>query len=191
MRLLATLCLLLAATTAIAQSAVRVRGTIAALDGDVLSVKSRDGRDLKLQLAPNVGVTTAKAASLEELKGKYVGVTAVERDGKMQALEVHAIPPQAKPGHFPWDLQPNSTMTNANLDGLAQSSGGNEITLNYQGGSKTVLVPPGTPIVTFLPGSRADLKAGETIWTNARQEADGRIVVERLNVSKDGVKPPH
>lgn len=191
MKRLAFLALVLASTVVLAQSPARVRGTITSLDGDVLSVKSRDGRDLKLHLASNVGVSTAKAITLEELKGKYVGVTAVERDGKMQALEVHAIPPQAKPGHFPWDLQPNSTMTNANLDGLAQASGGNQITLNYQGGSKTVLVPPGTPIVTFLPGSRADLKAGETIWTNARQEADGRIVVERLNVSKDGVKPPH
>ena len=53
-----------------------------------------------------------------------------------------------------------------------------------------MLVPPGTPIVTFLPGSRADLKPGETSWTNARQEG-GKIVVERISVSKDGVKPPH
>jgi hypothetical protein len=119
-----------------------------------------------------------------------VGVTAVQKDGKMTALDVHAIPPQAKPGHFPWDLAPNSTMTNANLDGVAQASGGNEITLNYQGGSQKVVVPPGTPIVAFDPGSRADLKVGETIWTNARTEGD-KIIVERLNVSKDGVKPPH
>ena len=190
MKRLALLFLLTVSCVAFAQAPARVRGTITALDGDVLSVKSRDGRDLKLHLASNVGVSTAKAVTLEELKGKYVGVTAVERGGRMQALEVHAIPPQAKPGHFPWDLQPDSTMTNANLDGLAQASGGNEITLNYQGGSKTVLVPPGTPIVTFLPGSRADLKPGETIWTNARQEG-GKIVVERISVSKDGVKPPH
>jgi hypothetical protein len=191
MKRLALFCLLLVTTAAFAQQApTRVRGTITGLDGDVLSVKSRDGQDLKLHLTKDVGVSTAKAATLDELKGKYVGVTAVERDGRMTALEVHAIPPQAKPGHFPWDLQPGSTMTNANLDGLAQASGGNQITLNYQGGSKTVIVPPGTPIVTFLPGSRADLKPGESIWTNARREGD-KIIVERLNVSKDGVKPPH
>ena len=82
-------------------------------------------------------------------------------------------------------------MTNANLDGVAQVSGGNEITLNYQGGSQKILVPPGTPIVAFDPGTRADLKPGEWIWTNARTEADGKIVSERLNVSKGGVKPPH
>ena len=191
MKRLALLFLLLATTAAFAQAPTRVRGTITALDGDVLSVKSREGKDLKLHLASNVGVTTAKKSSLEDLKGKYVGVTAVQKEGRMTALEVHAIPPQAKPGHFPWDLAPNSTMTNANLDGIAQASGGNEVTLNYQGGSQKVIVPPGTPIVAFDPGSRSDLKVGETIWTNARTETDGKIVVERLNVSKDGVKPPH
>ena len=191
MNRLALLALVVVSSLAIAQTPARVRGTITSIEGDVLSVKSREGKDLKVHLAQNVGVTTAKAASLEQLKGKYVGVTAVQKEGRMTALEVHAIPPQAKPGHFPWDLAPQSTMTNANLDGIAQASGGNEITLSYQGGSQKVLVPPGTPIVSFDPGSRADLKVGETIWSNARQEADGRIVAERLNVSKDGVKPPH
>jgi hypothetical protein len=172
------------------QPPTRVRGTITALDGNVLSVKSRAGEDLQLHLAPDVGVTTAKATTLDALKGKYVGCTAVSKDGRMVAVEVHAIPPQAKPGQFPWDLMPSSSMINANLEGLAQVSGGSEIVLNYPNGSQTVLVPPGTPIVAFDPGSRADLKPGETIWTNARQEGD-KIIVERLNVSKDGVRPPH
>jgi hypothetical protein len=191
MKRLALLVLVLFSSLAIAQAPTRVRGTITSLDGDVLSVKSREGKDLKIHLVSNVGVTTAKTTTLDELKGKYVGVTAIDKGGKITAVEVHAIPPQAKPGHFSWDLQPGSTMTNANLDGIAQVSGGNEITLNYQGGSQKILVPPGTPIVAFDPGSRADLKPGEWIWTNARQESDGKIVAERLNVSKDGVKPPH
>lgn len=191
MKRLALLVLVLFSSLAIAQAPTRVRGTITSLDGDVLSVKSREGKDLKIHLVSNVGVTTAKTTTLDELKGKYVGVTAIDKGGNMTAVEVHAIPPQAKPGHFPWDLQPGSTMTNANLDGMAQVSGGNEITLSYQGGSQKILVPPGTPIVAFDPGSRADLKPGEWIWTNARQESDGKIVAERLNVSKDGVKPPH
>ncbi|HET7210647.1 MAG TPA: hypothetical protein VFI85_02760 [Methyloceanibacter sp.] len=191
MKRLALLILVFFSSLAIAQAPTRVRGTITSLEGDVLSVKSREGKDLKIHLVSDVGVTTAKTTTLDELKGKYVGVTAIDKGGNMTAVEVHAIPPQAKPGHFPWDLQPGSTMTNANLDGIAQVSGGNEITLSYQGGSQKILVPPGTPIVAFDPGSRADLKPGEWIWTNARQESDGKIVAERLNVSKDGVKPPH
>lgn len=191
MKHLAFFILVFFSSLAIAQAPTRVRGTITALEGDVLSVKSREGKDLKIHLMPDVGVTTAKTTTLVELKGKYVGVTAIDKGGRMVALEVHALPPQAPPGHMPWDLQPGSTMTNANLEGIAQASGGNEITMKYKDGSKTILVPPGTPIVAFVPGSRADLKVGETIWTSARQEADGRIVTQRLNVSKDGVKPPH
>lgn len=191
MRRLALFVLLVAATAALAQAPARVRGTITALEGDVLSVKSRDGKDLKIHLTPDVGVSTAKTTTLDELKGKYVGVTAVNKNGRLVALEVHAIPPQAPSGHMPWDLEPGSTMTNANLEGIAQASGGNEITLKYKDGAQKILVPPGTPIVAFVPGSRADLRPGEYIWTSARREADGKLVSQRLSVSKDGVKPPH
>jgi hypothetical protein len=191
MKRLALLLLLVATTAALAQAPTRVRGTITAIVGDVLSVKSRDGKDLKVHLTPDAGVATAKAATLAEMKGKYVGVTAVNKGGRLVALEVHALPPQAPPGHMPWDLQPGSTMTNANLEGIAQVSGGNEVTMKYKDGAQKILVPPGTPVVAFVPGSRADLKVGEYIWTAARQEADGKIVAQRISVSKDGVKPPH
>jgi hypothetical protein len=189
MKRLTLLCLLLATTAAFAQAPTRVRGTITALDGDVLLVKSREGKDLKLHLASDVGVSTAKTVKLDELKDKYVGVTAINKGGRLVAVEVHALPPQAKPGHMPWDLVPDSTMTNANLEGIAQASGGNEITMNYQGGSQKILVPPGTPIVAFVPGSKADLKPGEWIFTTAGQQGD-KLVTQRITVSKDGVKPP-
>ena len=191
MKKLLLLVLLLSTTALFAQQPVRVRGTITAVQPDLLSVKSRDGKDLQLKLPPDVGVSTAKAATLEEMKGAYVGATAVQKDGRMVALEVHALPPQAKPGHTPWDLQPGSSMTDANLEGLAQASGGNEITLNYPGGSQKLLVPPGTPVVRFLPGSRADLKPGEHIFAVATQNADGTLTAPRISVSKDGVRPPH
>jgi hypothetical protein len=190
MKRLALFLLLVACTAAFAQAPTRVRGTIASLDGDLLSVKSRDGKDLKIQLAPDLGVATAKSATLADMKGKYVGVTAVNKGGRLVALEVHSLPPQVKPGHMAWDLAPGSTMTNANLEGIAQASGGSEITMNYQGGSQKILVPPGTPIVTFVPGSRADLKPGEWIFTVAGQQGD-KLTAQRISVSKNGVKPPH
>ena len=63
MKQLGLLCLLLATTAVFAQAPTRVRGTISSLDGDVLSVKSRDGKELKIQLAPDAQVTTPKAAT--------------------------------------------------------------------------------------------------------------------------------
>lgn len=190
MKRLLILFLTLACGSAYAQAPSRIRGIITKLDGNVLSVKSRDGRDLQVMLAPDLGVSTAKATTLAELKDKFVGVTAMEKDGKMVAVEVHAIPPQAPSGHMPWDLQQGSTMTNANMNGVAQVTGGDEITMNYKDGSKKILVPPGTPIVAFVPGSLADLKPGETVFTIAKMEGDGKFSTGRVSVSKDGVKPP-
>jgi hypothetical protein len=163
------------------------------LNGDVLSVKSRDGKDIQVQLTPDAQVAVAKTTTLADIKpGTYVGVTSVEGpDGRLVAKEVHLIPPQAPAGHMPWDLLPGSKMTNANLAAVAQSTGGNEITLKYKDGEQKIIVPPGTPIVAFDNGERSALKPGETIFTTARVESDGKLVSQRVQVSKDGVKPAH
>jgi hypothetical protein len=192
MKKLLFLALILVHGAVFAQSNMRVRGTISSLDGDVLSVKSRDGKDLKLHLTSDAQVAVAKKLALSDIKpGTYVGVTSVEQGGKLVAKEVHLIPPQAPPGHMKWDLMPGSMMTNANLDAVVKSASGDEITLKYKDGEQKIQVPAGTPIVGFDNGDRSALKRGETIWTNARVEGDGKLVTNRIQVSKDGVKPEH
>lgn len=185
--------LVFACSAALAQVSLRVRGTITALDGNVLSVKTREGKDLQLRLSDKVVVVAAKALKLEELKpGDYVGTTTQARaDGTLVAVEVHTLAPTTKPGHTPWDLQPGAMMTNGNVAGsVAPTSGARELKLEYQGGSQTVLVPPGTPIVTNTPADRSALKPGEYIFTAAAVAADGTMTVQRIQVSRDGVKPP-
>jgi hypothetical protein len=190
--LAAVLLLALAASTVFAQTNVRVRGTIAELKGDVLMVKSRDGRDIQLNLAPDTQVVTTTATTLAEFKpGSYVGVTSVKGpDGRLVARRVHALGPQVPSGHTAWDSIPDSLMTNANVTGTAQVSGGSELTLKYKDGEQKILVTPQTEYFTFDPGSRADLKPGETIFSGARVGADGKFTTQRVAVSKDGVKPP-
>jgi hypothetical protein len=90
-----------------------------------------------------------------------------------------------------WESIPDSLMTNANITNNAQVTGGNELTLKYKDGEQKITVPQGTPIVGFDNGDRSALKKGETIWTNARVEGDGKLVTSRVQVSKDGVKPEH
>ncbi|HET6223788.1 MAG TPA: DUF5666 domain-containing protein, partial [Dongiaceae bacterium] len=172
MKRLALLCLLLITTSALAQAPTRVRGTITGLDGDVLSVKSRDGQDLKIHLTPDAQVATTQRATMADFKpGSYVGVTSVKgADGRLVARRVHQLGPQVPQMHGAWDSMPNSMMTNANLESSAQVSGGNELTLKYKDGEQKILVTPETQFFTFEPGSRADLKPGETIFTGARNE---------------------
>ena len=192
MKKLLFLALMLSSVAVLAQSNMRVRGTISSLDGDVLSVKSGEGKDLKLNLTPDAQIAVAKKLSLSDIKpGTYVGVTSVSQGGKQVAKEVHLIPPAAPSGHMDWDLVPGSKMTNANLQAAVASSGGNEITLKYKDGEQKIMVPNGTPIIGFDNGDRSALKKGETIWTNARVEGDGKLVTNRVQVSKGGVKPEH
>jgi hypothetical protein len=181
-----------ASAAAQAQVSMRIRGTITGLQGDVLSVKTRDGKDVQLKLSEKTVVVASKAMKLEDLKaGDYVGTTTQKRaDGALVAVEVHTLPPTAKPGHTPWDLQPDSMMTNGNVGTLVQAAGGQQLKLEYQGGSQTVIVPPGTPIVTNMPADRSALRAGEYIFTTATVGNDGTMTTQRIQVSQGGVKPP-
>ena len=192
MRLIAALLLALATAAAFAQAPVRVRGTITAVNGDVLSVKTKEGREVQLHLTSDAQVVTAKKTTLAEMgPNAYVGVTSVkDSQGRLVAKEVHSLGPQVPQMHGPWDSTPNSFMTNANIAANAQASGGNELTLKYKDGEQKILVTKDTEIVTFVPGTRADLKPGETIFSGAKVEGDGKFVAPRVAVSKDGVKPP-
>lgn len=193
MKRLALLLLAFISAAALAQTNVRVRGTISSLDGDVLKVKTREGRDVQVGLAPDAQIVTAKKVSAAEFKpGSYVGVTSVKGpDGRLVAKRVHALGPQVPQMHGQWDSIPGSMMTNANITNVAQASGGaNELTLKYKDGEEKILVDKETEYYNFEPGSRADLKPGETIFTNARVEGDGKFMAARVAVGKDGVKPP-
>ena len=191
MRTLAALLVAFIASTALAQTNVRVRGTITALNGDVLSVKTREGRDVQIQLAPDAQVATTKKVSAEEFKpGSYVGVTSVKgADGRLVAKRVHALSPQVPQMHGNWDSIPNSMMTNSSITSIASMGGGKELTLKNKDGEQKILVDSQTEYYDFAPGTRADLKPGETIFTGARVEGD-KFMAQRITVSKDGVKPP-
>jgi hypothetical protein len=186
---------LLLATLAGAQTSVRLRGTITAVDDNVLQVRSREGENLKLQLSANATVAVAKAFRFEDIKpGDFVGATTRKlSDGTMQAIEVHYLPPTATAGQTPWDLEPETLMTNANVSAAVASTGSagaRELTLEFKGGSQRILVPPSASLVRAVPGTRADLKVGEYVFAVVQQAADGSLVVPRIQVSKDGVKPP-
>jgi len=186
----------LVASAAWAQDAmVRVRGTIERVDGDVYVVKSREGAELKLKLAPNGGVSAIVPAKLADIKpGQYIGVAALPMaDGSQKALEVHIFPEPLRglaEGHRPWDLEPKSTMTNANVEAQVASTDGQVLTLKYKDGEKKIIVPDGIPIVAFTAGDASDLKPGAKIFVGgAKKLADGTLETARVNVGK-GTAPP-
>jgi len=184
--------ILLVMAAAQAQTQQRVRGTITALDGNVLLVKSRDGNNVRIELPANVNIGTVKVVALADIKaGDFVGTSAVKGDdGMLIAREVHVLPPNTNPGHRPWDLEPGSTMTNANVATVVQGTKGRVLTLEYQGGSQKVLVPESVPVVRGVPADRSDLKVGEYVLATVEAASDGKLTAVRVAVSKDGVRPP-
>jgi hypothetical protein len=187
-----TASLVLAVTATQAQTSVRVRGTITAIDGNVLSVKSRDGRDLKITLADNIAVSVAKAIRFEDIKpGDKLGVTSMPgANGTPVAVEVHYLPPGVPEGQGPWDLQPGSTMTNAIVAAMVTATGNRELTLQFQGTTQKIAVPENAALARAVPGNRSDLAVGEYVFTVAQAVSDQTLNAARVQVSKDGVKPP-
>lgn len=175
---------------------VRIRGSIEAVDGSMLTIKSREGEEMKVRMTDNVAVWGVAKTELSEIKpGSYIGVSAMpEPDGTQKALAVHIFPESqrgAAEGFRPWDLRPNSTMTNATVAETVKGTDGQNILVKYKDGEKKVVVPPGTPIVTFVAGDKSEVKPGaKIIIFGAMKKDDGVLEANRVNVGRDGIMPP-
>jgi len=194
--LLLTLLCSLRAEAQSASPTQRIRGEITAVQGLDLQLRARSGEMLTIRLAENYAVTAVVPLGLEAIKpGQFVGAASSPRpDGTQRALEVLVFPESMRgsnEGHYPWDLEPGSMMTNATIThAIVESTGARRLTLEYQGGSQTLVVAPGTPIVTFEPGDRAMIAAGAHILVTAAKQPDGALTAARVAVGKNGLVPP-
>jgi outer membrane lipoprotein SlyB len=171
---------------ALAQDTARVRGTIESIDGSTYVIKARDGVELKVALADKAQIAAVVKASLSDIKpGLFVGVTAIpQADGSLSALEVHIFPEAMRgtgEGHYSWDLRPQSTMTNANVDQVVTAVDGQTLTLKYKDGEKKIFVAADTPIVAYVG-------ATITISSLARKSSSLRSssLMERCEVARGG-----
>jgi len=182
---------------------IRVRGTIDQIEGSMMTVKSREGDTLKVKLADDGKVVALVKASMADIKpNSYVGSTAMPQpDGSWKAIEVHIFPEEMRgtgEGDRPYDYKPQSTMTNGTVNSVGKSTVGGTVvseegttlTLGYKDGSKKIDVTPETVIVSYMPGSREELKPGARIYIPAAtRQADGTLMTARINVGR-GVTPP-
>jgi len=175
-----------------------IRGKIGAVEKGALKVTTSAG-DVLVKFADDVRVGAVEAAKLSDIgAGNYVGTTAVKQpDGTLKALEVHIFPESSRgtgEGHRPWDLQPGSTMTNANVDKIeafaAEKVQGQLLTLKYKDGEQKIFVPPGTPIVKNVAGDRSLLQPGTGVYIAAVRGEDGTITATRITAGIGGIMPP-
>ncbi len=198
-RVLAALLVAAVSAAALAQAPanppVRIRGTVEKIDGQMLTVKARNGETMTVKLADNFAVMGIAKASLADVaSGKFIGTTTLgERDGALVALEVHIFPEAMRgtgEGHYDWDLRPSSKMTNANVANVTSMGKDRVLTVQYKGGEKKVLVPENAVIVSFTPTDRSELKPGAQVFVVSQRQPDGTLAAARVNVGLNGQVPP-
>jgi hypothetical protein len=183
------------AQTPPAGTPTRIRGTVDNLDGQNLMVKSRDGQTMPIELAANVAVITLVKKSVADIKaGDYVASTGVKgADGKIHAVEVRIFPEAARgtgEGQFPWDLMPDSIMTNATVGKVDQAPQGPVLHVTFKGNESEYTVGPEVPVLANGPGDISLLKPGVAVFVIALKHEDGKLTSARLYAEKDGIKPP-
>jgi hypothetical protein len=174
---------------------VRIRGTVEKLDGNTLTVKSRDGQSVTIALADNLSIVYLVPKTMADIKsGDYLASTGVKgTDGKIHAIEVRIFPEAlrgAGEGQYPWDLKPDTVMTNATAGTITKSGDGNVVSVTYKGTTSDYVIDPTTPIFTYAAGDKSLLVPGAAVFVIATKKDDGTLSTARLTVEKDGVKPP-
>jgi outer membrane lipoprotein SlyB len=172
----------------------RVRGTLEQVNGNALTVKTRNGTTTTIQLKDGAAIVAVTKGAMSDIKeNSFVGIAAMPQpDGTIKAIEVSVL---AEPlrgtgeGHYPWDLMPNSTMTNATVTQQVKKQEGNTLTLKYKDGEKTIVVPADATIVNLIPGDKADLKPGAKVFIPTKNSDRSWVATVAL-VGRDGITPP-
>jgi hypothetical protein len=183
------------AQTSPAPAPVRVSGTVAKLDGDNLTVTTKEGPTVTVALTADAAVYGLKKSTLADIKpGDFVASGGVRgSDGKIHAVELRIFPEALRgsgEGQRPWDVKPDGVMTNATVGTVTQSPEGGVVHVTYKGGESEYVVGPDVPIVTYVAGDRSLLKPGAAVFTVAGKAPDGALTASRVTAEKDGVKPP-
>ena len=140
-----------------------------------------------------VGITRIPLSDIKV--GSFIGTTTVPGpDGSQNAVEVHVFPEDMRgtgEGSRPWDLRPNSTMTNATVAETVAGNDGHTLMVKYKDGEKKVVVSPDTPVVTYVPADKSELKPGAKIFiAAANKKDDGTLEAAAISVGRDGIMPP-
>jgi hypothetical protein len=190
----ASFALMWAAVPASAQDVVRIRGTVERIEGPVYVIKSREGTELKLTLTDNPLFVAIAPSTMADIKpGMFVGSAGMmQPDGTQKAIEVHIFPESMRgtgEGHYDWDLKPQSKMTNGNVDQSVAGVDGPVLSVKYKDGEKKLLVTPETVVVTYVTGSKDEVKPGTKVFVAAKKQPDGTFQAPRITYGKNGAGP--
>jgi hypothetical protein len=172
-----------------AQTATRVRATVVALEGDRLTLRTKDDQELKVKLVEPVALSARVRTDPSAIaKGSFIGAAAVPgKNGALAGVEILVFPEAMRgtgEGHRPFDLLPESTMTNATVADEVTGADGRSVKVTYKGGEQTIAITPETRVFTLQPGAMADLKPGAAVNAAIEKDPAGDFQTKRLTVDR-------
>ena len=173
----------------------RVRGTLQKMDGNNLTIATKSGMETNVPLKDGAPVIAVTKGAMSDIKDNtFVGITAMPQpDGSQKAVEVHVFEESLRgvgEGHYPWDLKPDSTMTNATVAGVASAGADHTLKVSYKGNESEYVVDADCPVFGYTQGDASLLKPGAAVFVIALKKPDGSLTAQRLTAEKDGIKPP-
>ncbi|MGH8150816.1 MAG: hypothetical protein ACRETB_12705 [Steroidobacteraceae bacterium] len=170
------------------------RGTIAALQGDTLTLRTDAGHTETIELAPNWTVTVLKPVSIDAIApGSFIGTAEMPQGhGTGRSIEVHVFPPGVKmgAGHYKWNLRKGSMMTNGTVGKVTATRAGRVLMVSYPHGHRRIVVPKNVPIVEFANGARSLARAGIPAFLIVAKSKTGALVSSGIAIGENGAKPP-
>ena len=184
-----------------ASAPLTVRGTVSSVNANSVVLKSDTGT-VTVALVQPFHVYTRVATDMAHVKeGSFIGVTTVKQpDGSERATEIHIFPEELRGlGEGSRMMAPAasgsaSRMTNGSVspsrmtngtasqsrmsNGSVSSTSGNNLVVQYAGGSQNVLVPPNTPVTELKIASR-NLVAGDQVALLIKKAPDGSITADK------------
>ena len=171
-----------------------VRGTVKELTDSVLILSAPAG-EVRIAVSQPLKVYSRERADLSRVTDHtFIGVTSVsERDGSQRATEIHVFPEELRglgEGSRPMGQQTGgsaSTMTNGNVansrmtngaarmtNGTSRGAAGGTMTVEYNGGSQKITVPPNVPVTVIAP-TATKLTSGTSVVVPAKRQSNGTL----------------
>jgi len=179
--------------TASASAITPVRGKLVSVSDSVLTVASANG-EVRVALVQPVHVYRSQPAQLSGVtEGSFIGVTSVPgSDGAQRATEIHIFPEELRgTGEGSYLMGQaggeggRATMSNGTVgaprmtNGAAAGQSGGVLTVNYNGGSQTITIPPDVTVTAIVP-TQTKLAPGEDLVALADKQPDGTLRASRV-----------
>ncbi|WP_119391580.1 hypothetical protein [Taklimakanibacter lacteus] len=163
---------------------LRIRATIAKIDGKSLVFRGEAGGISSVSLDSETAVFISQPSSLSAIKaGDYVASAAVkETDGKLHSKELRILPEALRglgEGQRPMGA-PDTVMTNASVSEVVAAPEGRVVKVKYKNGTAELVVGPQVPITAVVASDVSALKPGMRVFVFADKTADGTVKAMRI-----------